>query len=103
MSRLLSLLLIAFGTLAPAIAQDVKVKLFSKAAGDDVLVAIQIRPSFGCWVYDKGDPSEVGGLPTTVTLGEVEGAEWSEVWFPEQFTDVVAEETWERSAKLTTV
>ncbi|MDG1051052.1 MAG: cytochrome c biogenesis protein CcdA [Planctomycetota bacterium] len=83
MSRLLSLLLIAFGTLAPAIAQDVKVKLFSKAAGDDVLVAIQIRPSYGCWVYDKGDPSEVGGLPTTVTLGEVEGAEWSEVWYPE--------------------
>ena len=28
-------------------------------------------------------PSEVGGLPTTVTLGELEGAAWTEVWFPE--------------------
>ena len=83
MSRILSLLLVALATLAPASAQSVKVKLFSKAAGDDVLVAIQIRPAFGCWVYDQGDPSEVGGLPTTVTLGELEGAEWAEVWFPE--------------------
>ncbi|MGB0331798.1 MAG: protein-disulfide reductase DsbD family protein, partial [Planctomycetota bacterium] len=70
-------------TFAPASAQSVKVKLFSKAVGDDVLVAIQIRPSYGCWVYDQGDPSEVGGLPTTVTLGELGGAEWTEVWFPE--------------------
>jgi cytochrome c biogenesis protein CcdA len=83
MSRLLSLILVALATLVPASAQSVKVKLFSKAAGDDVLVAIQIRPSFGCWVYDQGDPSEVGGLPTTVTLGELGGAEWTEVWFPE--------------------
>ena len=83
MSRLLSLILVALATLAPASAQSVKVKLFSKAAGDDVLVAIQIRPSYGCWVYDQGDPSEVGWLPTTVTLGELEGAEWTAVWFPE--------------------
>ena len=83
MSRLLSLLLVALATLVPASAQSVKVKLFSKAAGDDVLVAIQIRPSFDCWVYDQGDPSEVGGLPTTVTLGELEGAEWTDVWYPE--------------------
>ncbi|MDG1491886.1 MAG: hypothetical protein P8R43_08335, partial [Planctomycetota bacterium] len=83
MSRLLSLILVALATLAPASAQSVKVKLFSKAVGDDLLVAVQIRPGFGCWVYDQGDPAEVGGLPTTVTLGTLQGAEWTEVWYPE--------------------
>ena len=83
MSRLLTLLLVALSALAPASAQSVKVKLFSKAVGDDVLMAVQVRPSFGCWVYDQGDPSEVGGLPTTVTPGELEGAAWTEVWYPE--------------------
>ena len=80
MSRLITLLLLAAATLAPASAQSVKVKLFSKAVGDDLLVAVQVRPDFECWFYDRESPS---GQPTEVTLGELEGAEWTDVWFPE--------------------
>ena len=83
MSRFLTLLLVAFSAAAPAAAQSIKVTLFSKAVGDDVLVAVKFQPSYECWFYDEGDPSEVGGLPTEVTLGGLDGAEWTPVWFPE--------------------
>ncbi|MEM9801439.1 MAG: cytochrome c biogenesis protein CcdA [Planctomycetota bacterium] len=81
MNRTLLLLLLSLFATAPVFAQSAKAKLYAKAEGDDILVAIQIQPDLGCWVYDQGE--DVGGMPTVVTLGGIEGADWTEVWFPE--------------------
>ena len=79
------LLVLLFGTSGTAAAQSASAKLYSKVQGDDLLVAIKVSPDFGCWFYDDG-PGEVGGVPTTVTLEGVEGANWSPVLFPEPKT-----------------
>ncbi len=74
-----------FGTSGTAAAQDATAKLYAKVQGDDLLVAVKVTPDFGCWFYDDG-PGDVGGQPTVVTLGGIEGAEWSPVLFPEPKT-----------------
>ncbi|MEM6571811.1 MAG: protein-disulfide reductase DsbD domain-containing protein, partial [Planctomycetota bacterium] len=80
MNRILLLLgLVVFAAL-PAAAQDARAKLYAKAEGDDVLVAVQVTPNPGCWIYDQGE--ETGGIPTTIDLGALDGAEWTDVWFP---------------------
>lgn len=85
MNRILTLLsavvAVAIAWAAPASAQGATAKLYAKAEGDDVLVAIQVRPDFGCYFYDKGE--DVGGMPTVVTMGAIDGAGWTPVWFPE--------------------
>lgn len=86
MNRLISLLIagLALLTASPASAQEpeVSVKLHAKVQGDDVLVAVEFKPSFGCWIYDDGDPGPYA-VSTTVTFGGLDGAAWTEAWFPE--------------------
>lgn len=83
MTRLTALLSLFLALIAPAPAQEpsVSASLFAKTDGDNLLVAIQMTPSYGCWIYDR-DPGEFA-LPTTVEVGGVDGATWSEVWYPE--------------------
>jgi cytochrome c biogenesis protein CcdA len=73
------------GTSGTSSAQDASAKLYAKVQGADLLVAIKVSPGFGSWFYDDG-PGEVGGQPTVVTLGGIEGADWSPVLFPEPKT-----------------
>ncbi|MEM9378792.1 MAG: cytochrome c biogenesis protein CcdA [Planctomycetota bacterium] len=80
MNRTLLLLGLVFLAAFPAAAQDATAKLYAKAEGDDVLVAVQVTPNPGCWIYDRGE--ETGGIPTTVDLGALDGAEWTDFWFP---------------------
>ncbi|MEM8713830.1 MAG: protein-disulfide reductase DsbD domain-containing protein, partial [Planctomycetota bacterium] len=68
-----------------AAAQTASAKLYAKVEGENLLVAIKVTPGFGCYFYDDG-PGEVGGQPTRITLGGVEGATWTPVWFPEPKT-----------------
>ncbi|QDV10044.1 Thiol:disulfide interchange protein DsbD precursor [Planctomycetes bacterium Poly30] len=75
-------LAVLLGAARPVLGQTASSKLFAKVQGEDLLVAIQVTPDFGCWFYDDG-PGEVGGQPTQVTMGEIDGAVWTPVWFPE--------------------
>lgn len=81
-SKLAVCLAVLVGLTGPVLAQSASTKLFAKVQGEDLLVAIQVTPAFGSYVYDDG-PGEVGGIPTQVTLGGIEGADWTPVWFPE--------------------
>jgi thiol:disulfide interchange protein len=65
---------------AAAGAQTATAKLYTKSEGGKVLVAIQVTPEPGAWVYD--DDPDSGGQPTVVTLGP-ESVEWSQPHFPE--------------------
>jgi cytochrome c biogenesis protein CcdA len=65
---------------ASAGAQTATAKLYTKSADGKVLVAIQVTPEPGAWVYD--DDPDSGGQPTVVTLGP-ETVEWSQPHFPE--------------------
>ncbi len=64
----------------PLAAQSASAKLYSKLEGDTLLVAIQVTPELGAWVYD--DDPDSGGKPTVVTLGP-ESVAWSPAWLPE--------------------
>ncbi|MFT7075603.1 MAG: cytochrome c biogenesis protein CcdA/DsbC/DsbD-like thiol-disulfide interchange protein [Planctomycetota bacterium] len=70
------------GAASPTFAQTASAKLYAKIQGNDLLVAIKVTPDFGCYFYDDG-PGEVGGVPTEVTLGGIDGATWTAVLFPE--------------------
>ena len=79
------LMVLLFSTSGAAAAQSASAKLYAKVQGDDLLVAIKVSPEPGSWFYDDG-PGEVGGQPTVVTLGGIDGADWSPVLFPEPKT-----------------
>ena len=80
MNRILTLLGLVLAFALPAAAQDAGAKLYVKAVGDDILVAVKATPEFGCWFYDQGE--DTGGMPTVITLGAIDGATWTDVWFP---------------------
>lgn len=65
---------------AAAPAQTATAKLYTKSEGGKVLVAIQVTPELGAWLYD--DDADSGGKPTEVTLGPA-SLTWSKAHFPE--------------------
>jgi len=65
---------------AAASAQTATAKLYSKGEPGRVLVAIQVVPEPGAWLYH--DEADSGGKPTVVTLSPAEWA-WSKAQFPE--------------------
>ena len=85
MTRLLALLTFLLALASPSWAQDpsASAKLYARSEGGDLQVAIKVTPDFDCYFYDDGEAGDVGGMPTRVTLSGVEGAAWSDVWFPE--------------------
>lgn len=71
---------------SPAQAQSVSIELHAKTQGDDVLLAVEMTPDFDCYFYDE-EPGEYA-MPTVITPGGLEGADWSDVWFPEPYVKV---------------
>ena len=66
MQRLL-IALLAVWLATSAAAQSARSKLYAKVKDDRVLVAIQVTPDPGAWVYD--DDADSGGVPSKVVLG----------------------------------
>lgn len=85
MTRLLALLTFLLALASPSWAQDpsATAKLYARSEGGDLQVAIKVTPDFDCYFYDDGEAGDVGGMPTRITLSGVDGAAWSDVWFPE--------------------
>lgn len=81
MNRIAAFLALAFALLVPAWGQSVSAKLYAKPQGEDLLIAIKVTPEMGSYFYDKSP--DAGGKPTQVVITGVDGAEWTEVWFPE--------------------
>ncbi|MEZ6014521.1 MAG: protein-disulfide reductase DsbD family protein [Planctomycetota bacterium] len=77
--RSLFLACLAVALAALAGAQSATAKLYTKAEGGKVLVAIQVTPDPGAWVYH--DEADSGGKPTVVTLGP-DNLTWSKPAFP---------------------
>ena len=77
MNRLYCLLLagmvLIFSSQAFGQGQEVSAALHAKTQGDDILVAVELSPSFGCHIYDDEDPGPVS-LPSSVTFGGLGGA-----------------------------
>ncbi|MEO0661221.1 MAG: cytochrome c biogenesis protein CcdA, partial [Planctomycetota bacterium] len=65
-----------------AAAQSVDAKLYAKAQGPDLVVAVELTPGFGSWIYDDEDPGDFA-VATSLEFGGVDGAEWSKARFPD--------------------